>query len=275
MNNKPELDRTPGTSLHRQIFLVLRDGIVQGTYPPLSALPKEEALVELFGVSRVTVRRALAELEAEGLVHRRHGVGTFVKSGLFAGGTVASLSYIDELRRTARTTEVRVIGVEMLNPPRAISSALQIAETDTALHAIRLRVRGATPLMVTEAWVPEGLGSKISVALLKRRALYEVLMDQGVVFGRVVQQISAESADPRKAGLLECEIGCALIRLNRLMHDRKGNPVLHLTAHLTPQHSQIVMEIPSDAIDTLSAGHIVHNPAPAGHAGNRQGSRKA
>lgn len=261
MNRENSLIRTPGTTLHRQIFLVLRDGIVQGTYPPGTALPKEEALVKLFGVARVTVRRALADLEAEGLVQRRHGLGTFVRGDLSTATSVATLSYVDDLRHTAQTTEVQVIGVETISPPPWVMSALQIPHTDMAIHATRLRVVGATPLMVTEAWVPEEVGHRITTTLLKKRAMYEILMDQGVVFGRVVQQISAEAADPRKAGLLKCEVGTALIRLTRLIHDRKGRPVLHLTAHLTPQHSRILMEIPGDAIDTLSAGHIVHDPA--------------
>ena len=115
--------------------------------------------------------------------------------------------------------------------------------------------------MLTEAWTLEEFGRRITAAALAKRAMYEILMDQGVEFGRVVQQISAEAADPTKAALLNCEVSTALIRLTRLLHDRQRRPVQHLTAHLTPQRSRILMEIPSDAIDTLSAGHIVHDPA--------------
>jgi GntR family transcriptional regulator len=50
------------------------------------------------------------------------------------------------------------------------------------------------------------------------------------------------------------------------MHDRSDRPVEHLTAHMTPQHSRILMEIPGDAIDSLSAGHILHDPALVGNA---------
>ena len=224
------------------------------------ALPKEEALGKVFGVARATVRRALAELEAAGLVQRRHGIGTFVRGDLSTGAAVATLSYIDALQQTAQTTEVRVIAVETTAPPPWVVAALQIPNNEMAVHAIRLRIIGATPLMVTEAWVPKVLGQRITAAALKKRPMYEILMDQGVDFGRVVQEISAESADPAKAALLKCEIGTALIRLTRLLHDQAGQPIQHLTAHLTPQYSRILMEIPSESINTLSAGHIVHDP---------------
>ncbi|NUZ06598.1 GntR family transcriptional regulator [Piscinibacter koreensis] len=260
MNSAPPLVREPGTALHRQIFLVLRDGIVQGTYPAGSALPTEESLVALFGVARATVRRALADLENEGLVQRRHGRGTFVRGDPPVHG-MNTPSYLDLLRQTAQTSSVRVLAVETVEPPGWVRSALGLAPDARAVRANRMRLAGETPLMVTEAWVPLDIGSRITASALRKRAMYEVLMDQGVEFGRVVQQISAEAADPRKAQLLACEVGTALIRLTRLLHDRSGRPIQHLAAHMTPQHSRIVMEIPADAIDTMSAGQIVHDVA--------------
>jgi GntR family transcriptional regulator len=62
-----------GTALHRQVFLVLRDEIRRGVLVPGRALPKEEALCERFGVSRITVRRALADLAALGVVRAPPG----------------------------------------------------------------------------------------------------------------------------------------------------------------------------------------------------------
>jgi GntR family transcriptional regulator len=273
MNSLPALVRDPGTALHRQIFLVLRDGITQGTYAAGTALPTEETLVATFGVARATVRRALADLETEGLVQRRHGRGTFVREDLKTAAGMTTLSYIDDLRHTAQISSVRVLSLETTTPPRWVTSVLNIPEQEKAVRATRLRVAGDIPLMVTEAWVPLDIGSRITVAALKKRAMYEVLIDQGVEFGRVVQKISAEAADPRKAGLLNCEVGTALIRLTRLMHDREGRPVEHLVAHLTPQHSEIVMDIPADEINTMSAGHIVHDPAAMRAAGGRAAMR--
>ncbi|AHG62537.1 transcriptional regulator, GntR family [Advenella mimigardefordensis DPN7] len=260
MTTESHLLRAKGTALHQQIFLVLRDGIIQGLYAPGTALPKEEALVKLFGVARATVRRALADLEAEGLVQRRHGSGTFVRANLSTGANIASLSFVDELRQNAQTTDVQVITVETVAPPPWVSAVMQIPREDLAVRAVRMRLLGKTPAMLTEAWVRRDAAVGVTAATLKKHAMYKIVMAHGVEFGRVVQEISAESADPYKAGLLHCELSTALIRLTRLMHDKGGRPVMHVTAHMLPQHSRILMEIPGDAIDTLSAGHIVHDP---------------
>lgn len=264
MSNQSDFKRAPGTALHRQIYLVLKDSIWQGTYAPGAALPKEENLVQMFGVSRVTVRRALADLELEGLVQRRHGLGTFVREARTAGVNMNTLSFVDELRHTAQQTDVRVVSLESVLPPPGVRAFLQVPDGEQVVRAVRVRLAGAIPLMITEAWVPKDLGRGITVAALKRSPMYELLNKRGVQLGRVVQEISAESADPHRADLLQCELSTALIRMSRIMHDAGGRPVMYVTAHLTPQHSRILMEIPGDAIDTISAGHIVHDPALVG-----------
>jgi len=113
--------------------------------------------------------------------------------------------------------------------------------------------------MMTDAWVPSSLGAKITAAALKKNALYEVLMGQGVRFGRVVQEISAEAADPRRATHLGSEVGAPLLKVVRLIHDEAERPVQHLVAVMPPERGRVLMEIAGEQINTLSAGYIVHN----------------
>ncbi|HZF84546.1 MAG TPA: GntR family transcriptional regulator, partial [Burkholderiaceae bacterium] len=163
--------RTPGTALHRQLFMVLRDEIVRGEYAS-GLLPKEEALCERFGVSRITVRRALADLAAQGLVERRHGRGTFVRSDrLPLARARPSLSLIDSLRQAAIDTQVQVLKVEQTEPPLDVAALLQLAPGEKAVHALRLRSIDGTPVMLTDAWVPARLGRQVTAATLRKQAL--------------------------------------------------------------------------------------------------------
>lgn len=255
----PLLGQTPGTALHRQVFVVLRDEISRGVYAGNGALPKEEALCERFSVSRITVRRALADLVAVGLVERKHGLGTFLRANAQAPRANPNLSFIDSLHQSATYTDVKVLKVAKAVPPSNIASLLKLTAGEPALHAVRLRSIRGTPAMWTEAWVPADIGSKVTAAALRKRALYLLLMDQGITFGRVVQEISALLADPNIAGLLKTEVGSPLIKLTRLMHDRDARPVQHLTALLPSDRSRILMDIPGEMINTLSAGQLVHD----------------
>jgi GntR family transcriptional regulator len=252
--------RAEGTPLHLQLFIVLRDEISRGARAPGSLMPTEGALCDRFGVSRITVRRALADLAAQGYVQRRQGLGSYVRDQLPAAMPAMNLSLLDSLKQTARETQVEVLAVKSELPPEQVRALLQLQPGEHAVHALRLRKSGEVPLMLTEAWVPERIGRKVTEAALKRKALYEILMAQGVVFGRVIQEISAEAADPYRAALLRTKVSSPLIRMTRLLHDQQDRPVQHLVALLTPERSRVLMDISSDTIDTLSAGHVAHDP---------------
>lgn len=253
------LPRIPGTSLHRQMFLVLRDQIVRGVLVAGAALPKEETLCEQFAVSRITVRRALGDLAALGLVQRRHGLGTFVQGGVPQPRQNATLSFLDGLRKVADETRVQVIGFENSVPPADIATLLQLPAGESAIHALRLRSTNDTPLMLTDAWIPARLGKRVTQAALEKKAMYELLMSQGVKFGRVIQEIGAEAASPQNAALLRTETGAPLLRLVRLLHDESARPIQYLKVYLLPERSRILMDIEAQSINTLTSGHVVHD----------------
>jgi GntR family transcriptional regulator len=253
------LRKDPGTALHRQLFMVLRDQISQGVYADGDLIPKEQELCVRFGVSRITVRRAISDLEQLGFVEKRPGLGTFVRSVARSSRPQPTLGLIDSLTKTARETDVKVLLVEAVPAPPVIAEQLQLASGGLAVHAIRLRSAKGVPLMVTDAWVPEAIGSNVTKAALRKHALFEILLAQGVKFGRVVQEVTAVSADPRLAGLLQVDIGSPLLRLARILYDRDKVPVQYLTIHVTSERSRILMDVSAEAMNTVGAGQVVHD----------------
>lgn len=260
MDIETTLKRAEGTSLHKQLFIVLRDQIMRGVRERGSALPTEEALCDQFKVSRITVRRALADLEAEGLVQRRQGRGSFVREQLPEAIPLMNLGLLDSLRQTAAETSVKVLRVSTEAAPASIGQLLHLAPGELAVHALRLRSSGENPLLLNETWVPEHLGRRITAAAMKRKPLYQILLDQGIQFGHVIQEITAVAADPFLADQLRVPVSAPLIRLTRLLHDTDDRPVQHLTATMSPERTRVLMDIKSDDINTLNAGHLAHDP---------------
>jgi GntR family transcriptional regulator len=258
---KPDsrIARAPGTSLHRQLFVILRDQILRGVYGPGSAIPNEEELCAEFGVSRITVRRAVTDLETSGLLVKRHGRGTFVSAHLPPPRPSATLGLLDSLSRSASETEVEVLSVEAVEPPVDIARQLDLVPGVAAVHAVRLRRRAGSPVMVTEAWVPESVGRSVTRRELQKRALYEILIAQGVRFGRVVQEITAVAATPFYAEQLGAELASPLIKVTRLLYDTRRRPVQHLTIHVSPERSRLLMDVSIDSVNTLAAGSIFHD----------------
>ncbi|MGH3155886.1 MAG: GntR family transcriptional regulator [Streptosporangiaceae bacterium] len=252
---------TQGMALHRQLFLVLRDQIARGARDPGSALPSEAALGEQFGVSRITVRRALQDLADQGYVRRRHGRGTYVLERQDATAPTPRSTITDGLRKAQLETTVQIITVETRCPPERVRAALELGDDTEALYVLRVRhdkVDG-DPLIISESWLPIRLARQITRAALERQAMYELLAAAGASMGRVTQEITAEMADPLHAQLLGTAIGAALLRLNRVIYGRDGQPAQAQSLFVSPARSHILMDIPAEHLDTAASGVLAHD----------------
>jgi len=249
-----------GIPLHRQLFLVLRDRIYRGIYAPGSTIPNEAQLGELFSVSRITVRRALSDLEAKGLVVRRQRLGTCVHPDFQPARLSGTLNFLDALKDTALDAlPARTLVVQKASPPGDVAALLKLEEGEKAWHTVRLRSEGDTPLVLSEAWSPVRLLAKVSETALRKNLVYQLLLAQGVVFNRVVQEISAESADPETAQRLHTEVGAPLLRVTRLLHDTDDQPVQHLTARVSPDRTRMLMDLSASSIGSIRAGALAHD----------------
>src|ERR1700722_11917591 len=213
-----QVSTVSGVPLHRQLYLVLHDEIDRGVVAPGDALPTEQTLCDQFGVSRITVRRALSDLAEQGYIERRQGVGSFVRDHGRTEESPAGRSYLEGLRQTQFETEVDVVELDPRRPPALVAEALGAA--GDLLHIVRVRRQRRTgePLMVTDAWLPAELADTFTESALRRTPLYELLSAAEITVDCVRHEITAEIAGPRNAQLLDTPIGAALLRVNRLAY---------------------------------------------------------
>jgi GntR family transcriptional regulator len=247
-----------GVPLHRQLFLVLHDEIDRGVLAPGDALPTEQTLCDQFGVSRITVRRALSDLAEQGYIERRQGVGSFVRQHGPSDPLTTGGSFMDGLRQTQFETQVDLVELGIGRPPRPIADAL--GAPGELLHIVRVRRQRRTrePLLVTDAWLPGELSDTLTEPALLGAALYELLSGAGVTIDRVQHEITAEIAGPRNARLLDTTIGAALLRLNRLAFVA-GAPHHHLTVLLSPSRSRVLLNQSAAELDTGDGLAITHD----------------
>lgn len=248
-----------GLPLHRQLFLVLHDEIARGAIRAGGPLPTEQELCEQFGVSRITVRRALADLANQGYITRRQGVGSFVSEHSPAGRQAEIQSYKDELRQIQFGTEPDVLELDLRVAPQNIADKVGFA--GDVLHVLRVRRERRTgePLLVTEAWLPAGLAEVITAEKLAHTALYRLLADAGVSLERMQHEITAEIAGPRTAQLLDIAIGAALLHVNRLAFVG-ARPHHFLSILLSPSRSRILLNHTAEELaigDTMAIAHDV------------------
>jgi GntR family transcriptional regulator len=234
----------PMTKYH-QIYLVLREQLVDGQFA--EGLPGELALVAQYGVSRATVRRALEQLAAEGLISREPGRGTRPASNAPAftekGHRVRLAGLLENLVSMGLQTTVTVLEVETLGATTAVASALNIAAGDLVQKAVRVRSTNVGPLSHITTWVPGDIGRKFGKNELARKPILLLLEESGVKVGRAQQTISAKLADVGVARHLDISVGSALLAVRRLIFDDQERPIQWLHGLYRPDRYEYEMQL--------------------------------
>lgn len=228
----------------RQIYLVLRELIASGSLGADVALPGEQALAAEHNVSRVTIRRALAGLEREGLIDRRRGSGTFIVEGRAAKPMVADLAdVLSNLIEMGRSTDVRLLSFGYQDPSASVAELLRLAKGERVQRSVRVRIIDGEPFSYLTTHVPERIGITYTEPELASRPLLALLERSGVSVERATQEVSAVLASPEVAAALNVEIGSALIALTRAVYDRQGRGVEHLHALYRPDRYALRMDL--------------------------------
>ena len=221
--------------LHHQVYVVLRQQIIDGQYPPGKALPSEHKLEDLFSVSRITVRRALDRLVAEGLVVRRHGKGNFAQPVITPPPIDTNLrGMLENLLAMGLRTRVDLIEFDYVPAPPDVAARLELPPGAIVQRVVRVRRHENTPFSFLTTYVPEEVGRSYGPDDLLERPLLSLFERAGIKVARADQTITAKLADTRVAPLLEVEIGAALLGIRRLVRDQSGKPVELLEALYRP-----------------------------------------
>ena len=228
----------------RQVYLVLRDRIAGGRLDDQGTLPPEQALAVEYSVSRVTVRRALAELEQEGLIARRRGAGTFVLGAGGAKPIVADFSdVLANLVAMGRETAVRLLAFDYREPSAAIASTLKLNAGEKTQFSVRVRLIDGQPFSHLTTHVPQRIGVTYTEADLAARPLLSLLERSGVQIERATQEVTAVLATPNVAAALDVEVGSALLGTTRAVFAADGSGVEHLSALYRPDRYSLHMEM--------------------------------
>jgi len=234
------VSRSP-TPLYHQIYLLLRDKIISGELRFGERVPSEHQLVALYSVSRITAKRALDELAAESLVTRHRGQGTLVKYERPAGPVVAEgmRSLMQNMLSIAQATDVQVISLETIAVPLWLAADLELTEQDAVQHAVRVRYQGDAPFSCVESYVPGDIASGIAEADLVKKPLLALIEQSGHILARATQAITAVLADNIMADRLQVKVGCALLKVRRIVFDTNDRPVEYINIFYRPDLYQL------------------------------------
>lgn len=226
------IDHQEPLPLYAQIERNLRDLIQSGRLQPGQHVPPEWELAGLYGVSRLTVRRALDDLVRQDWLNRRHGVGTFVSRPAVAAIAPSKLSFTQEMLAIGRKPSSRLLSCEVLPAQQSAIScraaALMLLDDQAALvEIVRLRLADDLPLLLETAYLSSarfpGLGSDGELA---DGSLYERMSTcYGVQIARVDQTLKPVLLTAVQAHQLGVQPGSPSILSEGISYTAEGEPV--------------------------------------------------
>ncbi|VEF46140.1 GntR family transcriptional regulator [Bacillus freudenreichii] len=207
--------------LHIQISTILDKKIRTGVYE--GKIPSERELVEIFSVSRTTVRQAINKLAADGILKKIPGKGTFINK---KKPIHKSLSNLNSLTETVEEMGMKP-GSRLLCEKVIEKSEHNIEVFDAAVYKIeRLRYADGIPIAIEKQFYPLDIGIRLTDYDLHNETIFDLLENEiGINLFEAEQFISTEDADERISDLLTIPKGSNVLTVERIITDQYGFPV--------------------------------------------------
>lgn len=218
------VDRRRSEPLYLQVARHLERAVTDGNLRPGDRLDGELGLAEAWGVSRATMRKAIEELVARGILVRRHGAGTQVMPQVSEGVRGGVEGLFNELKRRGEHPETKVLTYEVIPADEDIAAALWKKPGDMVLHLERLRLSNGRPMAIMRNWLslsPE----VVPHDALESVGLYEILRSAGIRMKLAQQTIGAEVAGAASARLLSVKRGSPVLSIQTTAFTDAGRPI--------------------------------------------------
>ncbi|MBY4893511.1 phosphonate metabolism transcriptional regulator PhnF [Rhodobacteraceae bacterium N5(2021)] len=212
------------------LWTAIRDTLVrdisEGHYPPGQRLPTEAQLSERFGVNRHTVRRAIADMAEQNIVHSRRGAGVFVRHVPTPYRIGRRTRFRQNLSEAGRVPERRVLSLETRGANKQEAGALGLGKGEPAHVYEGISLSDGAPLALFCSVFPAARFPDLLTHLDEQGSVTKALEKQGLSdYTRKSTEITAKAASKTHATLLELSVGDPMLRTVAINVDTSGKPV--------------------------------------------------
>ena len=206
--------------LHRHI----RSAIQSGDLAPDDQLPAERDLADAAEVSRVTVRKAIAELVSDGLIDQRQGAGSFVRAAApkLEQSLSSLVSFTENMQARGMTSTSEILSLGLYRPTSEEMMSLGLSSNDRVARIERLRSASGTPMALEQSSLPGDIlphPEQIDVSL------YALLRKTGQAPTRAIQRVTATNLSASDAQMFHLPEGAAVLKIERTGYLTTGRPI--------------------------------------------------
>lgn len=214
------------TPLYAQLQIAIHNDIVNGTYPLGARMPSETELGVHYGISRITVRRAVQELEKEGLLERKQGKGTFVRHQKIENKMDAIMGFTDSISKMGGKVGRVIHSKKLIPATKWLASMLQIPCGAQLFELKRTMYSDDAPILYDECYYPCSRFPDMIHQVQEDVSTYRLIKEvYGVSMPRAHKRFNVEIADITSSRYLGCEPGAPLFSIFKITYDDKNVPV--------------------------------------------------
>lgn len=210
--------------VYAQIEEQLKQQIVEQKYPVGAMIPSERELSTQYGVSRMTVRQALAELVAEGLLRREKGKGTFVANPKLEQPLNGLTSFTEDMRSRGLEPSSQIVVFEKKKAPFDVQKDLMLEANDIVYYIIRIRNADGEPMAVERTYLPVSLFPQLQMKDIQHSLYRFIEGEYNYQIGNAIQQMEAALITKEDATFLNVRPDAVALLIKRTSYLKDGRP---------------------------------------------------
>lgn len=223
-----DISTTDGIPLYVKIRESLREKISSGELERGQKLPSEDELAAQYGVSRMTVRQGTSDLIDDGLLYRRHGVGTFVTLPHIERDHSRLTNFFENSNLQGINAQASILEIEVIPAAPNIAQKLLLKTNDLVIHIKTLREADDILVTLHDSYIPHRLFSELIQGDLHQfdvQQLWSKFAENGFPVKRATQKLEARLADQYLAKLMQINRGSPILFKERTVYAEDGTPV--------------------------------------------------
>jgi GntR family transcriptional regulator len=223
-----DISKTNGIPLYVKIRESLREKITSGELGRGQKLPSEDELAAQYGVSRMTVRQGTSDLIDDGLLYRRHGVGTFVTLPHIDRDHSQLTDFFEKSNLQGINTKATILELTVLPATPKIAQRLLLKTNDLLINIKTLRQADDILVTLHDSYIPHGLFSEFiegNLLTFEVQDLWSKFAERGYPVKWATQKLEARLADQNLARLMQVNPGSPILFKERTVFAGDGTPV--------------------------------------------------
>ncbi|MFP7298617.1 UTRA domain-containing protein [Neobacillus niacini] len=220
--------------LYVQLVEEIKKNINSGKHSVGSKLPTENELCEIYGVSRITIRRAITELEEQGVVLKQHGIGTFVLNQHKIKRDLVSVNGFSEfLVQSGKQPATKILSKQVTEANEIYADILKVNIGDPILKIRRLHLVDNDPIHLESSYYSLLKFPDLDKFLEESSSIYSILKNRyGVQAVKNTKTLNVIQPSIEQANLLNCTQDNTIYRVEKIAYDSLGEPIHYAKSYL-------------------------------------------